>query len=441
MNQRIVIPIVGLLFSLITLLFAIGGSAHSQTNENVVFLNHADSLVGTEIDGEKARLLIGNVKFTQGKIIITCQKAVQYLKSNKVTMEGVVEVRDDSMRMVAQRGLYDANTKIVEGFERVRLEDRTTTLNALYGKYFSEEKRAYFSGNVSVQDTASTLTCDELTYYRESQNLIADRNVVIINPENNLMLMCGHFENDKKAGMSLMTNRPMALQVETSSDGTIDTLIVTSRMMESFQDSTQRLIATDSVTLTRNGLAAEGGIAIFMMKLDSINLQRTPIMWYSGAGSETTQVVGDSMFVKLIQRKLNKLYVRGNAFAVSQADSIDRRRYNQLTGEELVIKFSGNAISAIDVDKTATMVYYVYDGGLPDGLNKTSGDHVTMSFIDKKIDQIKVAGGIEGQYVPERLIRGREFEYNLPGFKWRSRRYQRSIGSNREHVNAGTNGK
>ena len=178
-----------------------------------------------------------------------------------------------------------------------------------------------------------------------------------------------------------------------------------------------------------------------MMKLDSINLQRTPIMWYSGAGSETTQVAGDSMFVKLMQRKLNKLYVRGNAFAVSQADSIDRRRYNQLTGEELVIKFSGNAISAIDVDKTATMVYYVYDGGQPDGLNKTSGDHVTMSFIDKKIDQIKVAGGIEGQYVPERLIRGREFEYNLPGFKWRSRRYQRSIGSNHEHVNAGTNGK
>ena len=36
--------------------------------EGNVVIEHADSLVGLEINGEKARELIGNVRFRQGKV-------------------------------------------------------------------------------------------------------------------------------------------------------------------------------------------------------------------------------------------------------------------------------------------------------------------------------------------------------------------------------------
>src|SRR5947207_70525 len=111
----------------LTLMFEIVSARQSDKD---VILNHADSLVGMQIDGEEARELIGNVKFTQGSVVVTCDRALQYRKSNKVSLEGVVEVRDDSMRMVGMRGMYYGDTRTAEAFERVQLEDKTTTLQA-----------------------------------------------------------------------------------------------------------------------------------------------------------------------------------------------------------------------------------------------------------------------------------------------------------------------
>ena len=139
-------------------------SAYCQQGENLTILEHADSLVGLELHGERARQLIGHVRFRQGKTVVTCDRAIQFLVSNKISMEGVVEVRDDSLRMVSNRGIYYNDTRIAEAFDRVLLEDPATTLRADYGKYFSNEKKAYFKTNVYVEDSSSILTADELTY-------------------------------------------------------------------------------------------------------------------------------------------------------------------------------------------------------------------------------------------------------------------------------------
>ena len=52
-------------------------------------------------------------------------------------------------------------------------------------------------------------------------------------------------------------------------------------------------------------------------------------------------------------------------------------------------------------------------------MNKSSGDHVTLSFADGKIDKIKILGGVEGKYYPEKMIANKEADFNLTGFDWR----------------------
>jgi len=85
----------------------------------------------------------------------------------------------------------------------------------------------------------------------------------------------------------------------------------------------------------------------------------------------------------------------------------------------MIMTFSQNKIDTIQVDRTSTILYYLFDGKTPNGLNNTTGDHVTISFVDGKIDNLKVVGGVEGKYVPDRLVIGREAEYNLTGFNWK----------------------
>ena len=92
-----------------------------------------------------------------------------------------------------------------------------------------------------------------------------------------------------------------------------------------------------------------------------------------------------------------------------------------MSGEEIIMKFQESRIQQIDVDKTATSLYYLLEDGKGNGMNKTTGDHVTITFVDGKIDKLKAIGGVEGAYYPEKLIKNKEIDYNLRGFNWRER--------------------
>jgi lipopolysaccharide export system protein LptA len=406
-------------------LFSVNGILFAQEDDKIITVDHADSLVGKEINGERVQELIGNVKLHQGTIVIRCRRATKYLAANRVALEGEVEVLDSALRMVANRGAYDGKTRVAEAFERVTVEDRSTTLTSDYGKYFVEEKKAYFRSNVTVEDSGSVLTANEITYYRNDQHSIATGNVKITNVSNGMMIFGNHFENFRQQKFSRMSEGPRVIQVDTSGQAMPETLTVTSKVMESYQDAhdtAERLVAIDSVQITRNELAAEAGLSTFYTKLDSIVLHKSPFVWYTADKSEDNQVSGDSIFIKLKKRKLETVYVRGKATALSRADSLHLDRFNQMTGQEIILHFSESKIHRIDVDRTATSLYYLFDGGKPNGLNKTSGDYVTIVFVDGKIDKMKIIAGVEGQYFPEKMVKHRESDYNLQGFNWKKDR-------------------
>jgi hypothetical protein len=226
-----------------------------------------------------------------------------------------------------------------------------------------------------------------------------------------------------------MTEFPAMTQIDTAgkaAGAAPDTLVVTSTKME--QDSTDRLTATGSVVITRATLAAEAGMAVFLVRQDSIILRTAPVIWYGEPGGSDNQVSGDSVFLRLKNRKLDRAFIRGRAVAVSRADSAYPDRFNQMTGQEIVLRFADGKINRIDVNTTATSLYYLFDGRKGNGANKTTGDHVAVTFKEGRIDRIAAVTAVEGEYIPERLIRGREKTYNLEGFNYRTDRPRRAHG-------------
>ncbi len=394
----------------------------AQESSNVVVLNHADSLIGKVVDGEQVKELIGNVQFTQGGTVVTCKRAIQHVAANMVFLSGEVVVVDSNMRMLTPRGTYDGNARIAEAFDRVTVEDRNTSLTSEYAKYFAKEKKAYFRGNVMLEDTESVLTSRELTYWRRDQRSEADGSVRITGRHNRTLIEGGHFENYKEQHFSRMTLRPRLVRIDTASGAPPETLVVTSSAMESYSDSTERLVARDSVALRRGGTAAEAGLGVFFTQSDSIILRKSPFVWYATGRSQENQVSGDSIFIRLVKRKLSRIHVRGDAFAVGRADSAYPARFNQMSGQEIVMGFADNKIRRIDVQRTATSLYWLFDGAKANGLNKASGDRVTILFKEGQVNKLSIHAGPEGQYFPEKMVRQREAEYNLAGFNWRERR-------------------
>ena len=387
------------------------GSPASSQESRVIDLENADHLEGKIIDGEQARELIGNVRFRQERVHVACDRALQYLGSGKVILTGNVVVKDDSVTMRAPRGIYHRDDRRAEAFDDVTLNDGKVTLTARYGEYFVEPKRAFFRTQVVVQDSASTVTADSLTYFRIEKRSVASGNVVVYNTVDHVTIRGRHLEHWSAGQFTRVTEQPILIKFDTTSSGAIDTLIVRSKVMESYRDSVKRLVAIDSVEIVRADLAGTAGRAEFFTQRDSILLRVSPVVWY-----QQTQVSGDSIDVTLKKRKLHRVTVMGQAFALSESDSLIPDRFDQMTGEMLTMLFAEQGLERIDVHDRAISLYHLYEDSSANGLNKTSGDHIVMLFDEGKVKSISVRGGVEGQYFPENMVEGKESDFAIPGF-------------------------
>lgn len=62
-----------------------------------------DSLVGRMVNGESTREVYGNVVLTQGKVKITCNKAIQYISRNEAELIGDVIATKDTLTIKTPR--------------------------------------------------------------------------------------------------------------------------------------------------------------------------------------------------------------------------------------------------------------------------------------------------------------------------------------------------
>ena len=187
--------------------------------------------------------------------------------------------------------------------------------------------------------------------------------------------------------------------------------------MESYRGENRRLVATDSVRILRKDLAALAGLAVFSPAGDSMLLRAGPVVWY-----EENQVTGDSINMYLASHQLRRVLVVGDAFAASRTDTLGYVRFDQLSGATMNMWFEDRGLREVELDGRARSLYHLFEDSLANGMNRTSGDRITMRFTDGKVSSISVAGGVEGQYLPENLISGREGAFHLPGFLWRDDR-------------------
>ena len=143
---------------------------YSQEKENSTENNfiqvRGDSLVGRTVDGEMIREVYGNVNITQGNILITCLKAVQYISRNEAELTGDVVIKQDSVTITTQHGFYYGDTRTSVSDVPVKLDDGKIILTALKGNYFFNEKKAYFQNNVVLKDSITKLRADSLSYYK-----------------------------------------------------------------------------------------------------------------------------------------------------------------------------------------------------------------------------------------------------------------------------------
>lgn len=387
--------------------------------KDVVLLQNADIFSGKRLaNGEDVRELEGNVRFKQGNVRVWCDKAIQFLNRNEIELIGNVKIVRDTVTLTSRKGRYFGDKRRADGEGSVKLKTPNVTLFADLGTYYIDENKAFFQRNVRVVDSTTTIFSEQLTYFEQERKSIALLNVRIVNADDNVTMFGHYLEHYDSTRYSKMTENPRLMQIDTSEAGVIDTLAVKSVVMESFDDSTKRLIATDSVIIVRGGLAARCGLVRYLTQQERIELYAKPVVWYN-----ENQVTGDTIFLYLKKNRLQSANIRTRAFVLSQSDSAYPYRYNQLTGRMITLQFAENKLRESYVERNAISLYFLYDDRVANGVNKTSGDYILMKFNEGKPQTINVSKGIEGLYFPENLLKRNGIsQYNLDGFQLRNDR-------------------
>ncbi len=220
-------PAVWLFCALTGIILAVG-AAYSQ--QKGFTIRHADVLNVLYVGNQQIQALIGNVSMVHpsasGEVKIWCDSAFRNLQTNVVRLFGNVRIVRDSLRLNASEGTYYGNERRAEMPRGVRLTKGRMLLTAQAGQYWASEKRALFRGDVRVVDSTSSTFSDVLVYFEDEEKSIAIGNVRVFNPENNLTIFGDslvHFEKEK---YTIVPKKPRLMQIDTTSSGAVDTLVV-----------------------------------------------------------------------------------------------------------------------------------------------------------------------------------------------------------------------
>lgn len=405
------------------------------------------SMKGKEVNGQKIREVIDNVIIDHGKTRITCNKAIQYLDNNEIELFGNVVVVRDSVNIFTERGFYKGNEEVAYSNSSLLLNDGKVILTAKKGYYYLDENRAEFyndvamfdstskllaqklfywkdlekaiaTGNVKMADTSSIVFADSLITNKITKNTFAYQNVRVVNKDNELNVYGQYLEYKNDEKYSKMLGNPVLVQIDTSDNGIIDTLMIKSETMEMYGDSlNNKLIASDSVEIIRSDFLAKNDKTIYYRGEDRIytekkdsDISRQPVMWFTD-----TQLSGDTIDVFLKNKTIDLIDIKNDSFILSSFPEFDMR-FNQISGDSIKIYFSDNNIDRTDVKGNVLSIYYMFEDEEENGLIKSSAERARLIFKDNSIEEVKFYVSVENEFHPESVVKNNERDFTLPAF-------------------------
>lgn len=429
---------------LIYILILVASIANAQVKDEIIRVV-GDSLIGRVENGISYREVIGNVIMTQGNVRVTCNRTIQNITENSAELIGNVIVTQDTILIVSEKGYYFGNEKFIFSDTTVVLEDGHIVLTADSGYYYFNLKKAVFNsdvqlidsvsilnsdrltyfndiqkaiavGNVDISDSASTIFCDSLVHLREHNISHALHNVKIVNLNQQLTIFGEELFDEGEKNYTRIVGNPLLIKVDSTENGSEDTLFIRAETFEAIEDSTQKLIATDSVKIIRGDLFSVNDYSILFREENKLTTykrkedKKSPVLWYTNS-----QLVGDSINIYMNNNRLDSIEIRNNSHILSKNENFEFR-FDQISGESINLYFSKNGLERTEVAKDVLSIYYLYDDETPNGVMKSSSNRAIMAFEKNTVVGVSMYESVESEYHPENLVTGNELDFTLPSF-------------------------
>ena len=324
---------------------------------------------------------------------------------------------------------YNSTSEIATLVGNAFYKDSTQELTGDKVRYDSRNKLYQLLGRGRVSDPPNIIEADSLDFNNNLGNGLAQGNVVWTDTTNNMTVVSHRLDYNKKTdflqasgafGPFGAAGRPM---LKTLVDR--DTLFMAADTLVSFKPDSasdvRKLLAFKDVRIFKSDMQAVSDSLSFSSQ-DSIfwfyKLKSLPLIW-----SDTSQFSGDTIKMLLKDSKLDRIWLRQNAFVINSEDGI---LFNQIKGKNTTAFFRENEVREMLVDGNAEAVYYALDDKKAYiGYNQTQCSEMRLFFGDNKVNSIKFYAEPKGSFTPMKKA-GKEPK-KLEGFFWELQRRPRSV--------------
>lgn len=439
------------------------GNVQAQHDSMYIYCNKAYLF-----EKENYIKLFGNVNLIQDDTLQLNSKYAEYngMQSIAYASGNVVMTSPDSS-LKSEKVYYDRNTGIAYYNDHATITNKQNTLKSKSGKYYTRELKYEFRTQVVITNPETVIKSNHLDYYEDSGHAYLFGPSTIDNKSNHIYTENGFYDTRLNEGKMIQNSFILYDNKRIEADemfydektsyakginnvkvtDTINNMIATSHYAEVFR-------AKDSIYMTKKPLIeyyTEKDTSYFHAKNIQIvgpdkqrvikgypnaRVFRTPDM--SGKADSLhydqkiglMQLIGKPVLFKgesqltgdvihlindIVTEKLDSLKVLNNAFVIER-DTLGTG-YNQAKGINLYGKFIDNKITQIDLVQNTEMIYYIYDEGELQGIDKGICSKIVLELEDNKITTATRMIDPQGTtYPPEQFADGDKL---LRGFLWR----------------------
>ncbi|RMD87329.1 MAG: hypothetical protein D6813_13670, partial [Calditrichaeota bacterium] len=282
------------LFLLFSILYA------QSSHEERLRLVHADVLKREVQNNKVIQVVEGSVEFQQGETVMKCDRATQILGADWSAFTGNVQIFD---------------------------KNKTLFADTVY--FYPKQRKEMAVGNVVIITEADTIKAERVTYLEVPDELLAEKQVQIISPEDRTVIFSGYADYFRTEDYSKIFMNPVLVQFDTLG---AEEMRIYGDTLEIF-DRGQRSLIKQNVRIFKKDVRATCQLAEYLRNQGQIILTGSPKAFQSNQ-----EISGDTLWLYLEKSKLVKARVIGNALALSDADTLHKGQYvNKLSGQ--IIEF------------------------------------------------------------------------------------------------------
>lgn len=418
-------------------LFVVSAHAQKTAKQELIYLEHAESLLFDKDQSADYQVLVGNVQFRHDSVWMYCDTAHYYQADNSLFAFGHVHItQGDTLTIDGKTLFYDGNRKLAQMRQEVVMANQGVTLYTDHLDYDRIENIGYYFMGGKIVDTTNVLTSVYGRYNPATKMAFFKEDVVLTHPQFVLTTDTLNYNTDTRVASivshSIITSDQSVVH---AFRGWYNTLSGESLLLDrSYVESSPNYMIGDTVRFNQNtGIGQAWGHVLLTDSSQSVHILGNYGRYVQD--KEETFITGQALLKEFSGR--DTLYLHADTLKTRKDSIFDTfMAYHHVrcyrvdlqalcdsiffSTRDSVLNMSGSPIIWSDNQQVrGTLMKLYIKNGAPDYLyvqrdasivsqeeadssyfNQSTGDELTAWFKNNKVYHIVIVGNANAIYIP-----------------------------------------